>query len=324
MKKPETVIDCRDLSLSRWLELIFDPPPDAIVVDYEFPTDKHKEEYLATIAERSDLEIRDLLLKLLIPSGSLGCDESHAAYLKHAPKSRKEHLLEYERRLILWDVGVRGVFPWEGITWVLDLCRWWPKEAIAALSAYMFAHIQFLPDGRINGLGEALEIIRARYIGTPRTNLERVDSLLDLSSRQFECLVERTYNKLGYSTALTPPQKDGGRDILADNAAPSRRERLRIECKRYNKPVSVDLLRSLLGVVSSEKANKGVLVTSSRFTRAGIRFAHENPRLELIDGSTLVSLMNEHLGPGWPTRIDSLVVESERNSPRLAQRADSR
>lgn len=111
---------------------------------------------------------------------------------------------------------------------------------------------------------------------------------------------------------MTPPQKDGGRDILADQSVPSRRERLLIECKRYSKPVSVCLLRSLLGVVSSEKANKGVLVTSSHFTRAAVAFGHDNPRLELIDGPTLASLMNEHLGPTWLTRIDRLVVESER------------
>jgi restriction system protein len=287
MQKVGSVIDGKDLSLSKWPKLIFDPPLDTLVLDYQFPTDKHKEEYLAKISERSDLEIRSLLLKFLIPSGSLGCDEFHAAYLKEPPRGRNKHLFEYQRRLILWDAGLKDVFPWEGITWVLDACPWWPKEAIAALSAYVLTHIQFLPDGRINGLGDALEIIRARYIGTPTTNVDKVSSLLDLSSRQFECLVERTYNKLGYATTLTPRQKDGGRDILADHTVPSRRERLRIECKRYVTPVSVGPLRSLLGVVSSERANKGVLVTSSRFTRTGMRFAQENPRIELIDGPTL-------------------------------------
>ena len=142
---PGTVITGEDLSLSRWLHLIFDPPSNTLVVDYEFPTDKHKEEYLETLSERSDRDVKNLLLKLLIPSGSLGADDFHATYLKQAPKSRTEHLSEYDRRVVLWDVGVKGVFPWEGITWVLDLCPWWPKEAIAALSAYTLAHIQFLP-----------------------------------------------------------------------------------------------------------------------------------------------------------------------------------
>lgn len=117
---------------------------------------------------------------------------------------------------------------------------------------------------------------------------------------------------MGYTTSLTPLQKDGGRDILAQHDAPSRREQLRIECKRYGRPVPVASLRSLLGVVSSEKANKGVLVTTGRFTRAAINFVKENPRLEMIDGSILVSLMNEHLGPTWPTRIDRILMECER------------
>lgn len=277
-----------------------------------FPTELHKRKYLETLSQRSDRDVRNLLLKFLLRSGSLGKDTRSAAYLKGNLTRRLADITEYERRLVLWDLGVKDIFPWEGITWVLDLCPWSPKEAIAALSAYLLAHIQVLPDGRINGLADALEVIRARYIGTPTTNAEKVSLLLDLSPRYFECLVERTYDALGYATTLTPPRKDGGRDILANHSAPSRREHLLIECKRYTNSVSVCSVRALLGVVTSEKANKGVLVTSSRFTRSAIKFGHDNSRLELIDGPTLVSLMNEHLGPTWPLRIDRLALESER------------
>jgi restriction system protein len=246
----------------------------------------------------------------------LECRRLHYQYLRHLVQSDKnfQFRTEYERRLWLWTTGAAAAFPWEGITWVLDLCPWWPKEAIAALSAYTLAHIQELPDGRLSGLWDALEIIRARYIGTPTTNLAKASLLLELSPRQFECLVERTYDALGYSTVLTAPQKDGGRDILADQSAPSRRETLRIECKRYGRPVSVCVLRALLGVVSSEKANKGVVVTTSHFTRCALEFGRSNPRIELIDGPTLVSLVNEHLGPDWPAQIDRLVIESELRS----------
>jgi restriction system protein len=111
---------------------------------------------------------------------------------------------------------------------------------------------------------------------------------------------------------LTQRTRDGGRDIVACRQGPVKREQLHIECKRYTTPVPVQCLRSLLGVVSSEKANKGVLVTTSRFTTPAVEFSKENPRIELIDGLTLVALMNEHLGDGWPLRIDRLIIASER------------
>ena len=58
------------------------------------------------------------------------------------------------------------------------------------------------------------------------------------------------------------------------------------------------------------KPIKGVLVTTSRFSAEARKFAQRNP-LELIDGQTLVLLLNEHLGPRWAQRIDRLVAESE-------------
>jgi restriction system protein len=234
-KHAKRIIDGRDLSLEDWLESISHPPPQSWVLDYAFPTEEHKGEYLATIAQRSEREVKALLRKFLFPSCSFGLDRICFDALQSEMRSgrKAEELTEFQQRLLSWGFGARGVFPWEGITWVLDLCPWRPKEALAALSAYLLAHIQFLPDGRIDGLSDALEIIRARYIGNPETNREKVCLLLDLPPRQFECLVERTYKALGYRTRLTPPQKDGGRDILAEHSKPSRREELRIECKRY-------------------------------------------------------------------------------------------
>lgn len=73
-------------------------------------------------------------------------------------------------------------------------------------------------------------------------------------------------------------------------------------------------MQRLLGVVSDEKVNKGVVVTTSRFTKGAKNFADKNPRIELIDGNQLVLLMNEYLGGTWPSQIDRLVAESEKTS----------
>ncbi len=40
------------------LQLLSDPPKNADFVAYQFPTDRHRDEYLATIGQRSEAEVR--------------------------------------------------------------------------------------------------------------------------------------------------------------------------------------------------------------------------------------------------------------------------
>lgn len=67
---------------------------------------------------------------------------------------------------------------------------------------------------------------------------------------------------------LTPARKDGGRDVIATKRKPGSLEHTRIECKLYNEePIGLRVVQRLLGVVSGEKVNKGVVVTTSVFTK---------------------------------------------------------
>ncbi|OUL17652.1 hypothetical protein BV372_34810 [Nostoc sp. T09] len=321
MSEEPEVINVNGISLDDWLKLVFNSPPDKTFISYEFPTNQHREQFIANIQDRTEEEIEKLLLRFLIPSGSLGIDKFHLQGIIAAKDSAPElfdRMMKslLNRRLILYTLGGRQTPTWEGITWILDLLPHFPKEALQALSAYVLAHIQHLPDGRRRGLYDAGEIIRARYIGTPINQSEALKFLTSgISPREFEHIVERLYSAMGYETQLTPSQKDGGRDILATKMEPGKLEHLRVECKLYNKPVGVEITRALLGVVSDEKVNKGVLVTTSRFTTGATDFAKSNPRLELIAGNSLIPLLNENLGPSWPIQIERLVLESKEGSP---------
>lgn len=309
------IIEVENLSLAAWLELVYSPPKGKQFKNSEFPTDRHKEEYLATIHERSEEEVFRLLKKFLLASASLGIDEIALASLfaiKDADPDMFQRMirLQYYQRLLLYSAGKSVSPPWEGNTWILDLLPYFPKDAINGLNSYIMAHIQQLPDGRLNGLFEAIEIIRARFIGLPGTASEAVDFISTLHWRDFEILVAKLYNKMGYKVEVTPPQKDQGRDILAHKEGPARQEHLRIECKHYvDEPVGIGIVQRLLGVVSGEKVNKGVLVTTSRFTGPAIKYAKENPRIELIAGDELILLLNEYLGPKWPQHIDRYIAE---------------
>lgn len=315
-KNEKKLIYAEKLTLKEWLDLLFSDDKDFHFIDYEFPSDRHREEYFRTIQDREESDVIKLINKFLIPSGSLGTDKSYLQYILSARKDRpelNEFILrnQYSRRLLLWAASSRRTPPpWEGITWVLDLLPHWPKHAVEALDAYFLAHAQFLPDGRFRGLSEAIELIRHKFIGMPSTSADKVEHLMEISPRSFECIVEQLYKKMGFHTELTPEKGDGGRDIVAEKIDTGKKEKALVECKRYRKPVGVKLIRELLGVISNEKVNKGVLVTSSSFTRGAKKLAKDNPRIELISGIKLVPLLNEYLGPKWPLNIESIVVKS--------------
>jgi len=304
-------LDVTTMSLNEWLELMFNPPDGYSFIDYMFPTSNHLKEYIFSVNQRTDEEIKQLLRKLLIPSVSLGVDESRYEWLmwtKENDPNLYDELMgrESSRRLFLFSIGLSQIPPWEGITWTLDLLPKFPKEAIAGLKSYRLAHWQFLPDGRLDAMSDAIEIIRAKYIGIAGTQTEKVNMLASLEWREFEYIIEELYKRMGYETELTPPQKDGGRDIIANanRIEPGKLEHLLIECKKYvEEPVGISIVQRLLGVVSSEKVNKGVIVTTSRFTKPARQFAKNNGRIELLDGEQIVILMNEHLGPNWPLHL---------------------
>ena len=63
MKKEKRIIEGKELELTEWLEVISKPPPGCSVVDHKFPTDVHLDEYIRSIGQRSEKEVKDLLTR---------------------------------------------------------------------------------------------------------------------------------------------------------------------------------------------------------------------------------------------------------------------
>jgi hypothetical protein len=91
--------------------------------------------------------------------------------------------------------------------------------------------------------------------------------LRKIDPRRFEELVAELLSEDGFEVKLTPYSKDGGIDIIAARADLVR-EMYLIQCKRHasRRPVGVDVVRSLYGVVHRERATAGLIVTSSHLT----------------------------------------------------------
>ncbi len=121
--------------------------------------------------------------------------------------------------------------------------------------------------------------------------------IYELAPRKFEELVARMFSDYGFDVELTPATRDGGYDIFAtlNNAASS--FIALVECKRYapSKPVGVEIVRGLYGVTEREGANKGLVVTSSSFTRGAIEEkARIGSRMELKDYTTLTTWLRKY------------------------------
>jgi hypothetical protein len=86
------IIDAKNLTLAEWLNLVYDPPKDKVFLQRTFPSDKHRDEYIATIQSRSHDEVLTLLHSFLIKSTSFDFfDEINFHSLTHAYDS------DYER-----------------------------------------------------------------------------------------------------------------------------------------------------------------------------------------------------------------------------------
>jgi restriction system protein len=305
-----TLIDTENTSLSDWLTLLDQSPKDALYVDYMFPSDRHRDEYLSTIHERDDAEVKKLLRRFLWLPGSFEEDKFKADILLQKLKNKQPIKDTELHRRFKFYIATRGQLPiWDGVQWVLDLLPQNPRECLQTLEAYVGLYGFPLPEGRFHGLIDAMSVIRSKFIDIPVSGKE-FDSISD---RQLEFLIAALYDKIGFTTVVTKKTRDGGRDVIAERSEPSKREKLLIEVKHHEKPIGVSVVRALLGVVSSEKVNKGVIITTSKFSKDASLFAKSNPRLELIDCSQLVKLLNEYLGATWSNNLYQLTMDQMRN-----------
>ncbi|MFE7573543.1 restriction endonuclease [Streptomyces sp. NPDC057521] len=145
--------------------------------------------------------------------------------------------------------------------------------------------------------------------------------LYEMDPLAFEALVAELFRAMGMQAVTTQRSNDGGVDVDALDPAPIRGGKIVVQVKRYRNTVPPTAVRDLYGTVQDAGANKGVLVTTSKFGPGSHAFANGKP-LELVPGSELVDLLHRHglrgrLGGGEPS------VPAQRTAPE-SRDADSR
>lgn len=110
-----------------------------------------------------------------------------------------------------------------------------------------------------------------------------------LSWQNFEHLLGEAFCRQGYLVEQTGRNgPDGGVDLRLSRG----QERLLVQCKHWKvRQVGVRVVRELFGVVTSERATGGIVVTSGGFSADARSFARTVP-VRLIDGRELDELID--------------------------------
>ena len=114
------------------------------------------------------------------------------------------------------------------------------------------------------------------------------------------------------SSSSTPA---GRGPMAASTCAQQGRRVTLVQCKHWKtRQVRVGVVRELRGVVASERAHAGIVVTSGTFTPDAVEFAARNP-IRLIAGEELVAMIGEVQKSG---RIASAAASHASGTPRSA------
>jgi restriction system protein len=118
-----------------------------------------------------------------------------------------------------------------------------------------------------------------------------LDLLLSLEWKRYERICKELLlieHKNRFNVELTPMGADGGIDLKVTNA---KHKVIAIgQCKAWNNPVGVSLIRELYGVMASERVEIGYFFTTSSFSHDAIQFT-KGKKIKLFDGNQQIKML---------------------------------
>lgn len=178
----------------------------------------------------------------------------------------------------------------------LVLCPWWVSAALAGaavvilpaiLPASLRALVPLLFFGLLAIAG--ISALRSWKTGSMLERQSNLGSLRELPWKRFEDLLGEAYRRLGYKVEESlGGGADGGVDLVLGRGG----EVVLVQCKRWKtRPVPVQTVRELYGVLHDRGASAAKLVATTRFTSEAIAFAKGKP-IELVDQDSLLELIS--------------------------------
>lgn len=144
---------------------------------------------------------------------------------------------------------------------------------------------------------------RRRHAAFLQQNIT-LDWVNSLSWEEFEILAGDIFRARGYVVEnLGGGGADGGVDLRLRRAG----EITLAQCKRWKVfKVGVKPIREFFGVMASERADRGIFISSGIYTNEALRFAEGKP-LELIDGAQFAEMAKSFQAHALTSQVSSTV-----------------
>jgi restriction system protein len=114
-----------------------------------------------------------------------------------------------------------------------------------------------------------------------------IDALKQLEWKRFELLCVAYYEALGFKVKTVPHGADGGIDATLYKAG-QRAPLAVVQCKAWNRPVKVEQVRALGGVMHEHKVRRGVFWSLSGYVGRPVQESAERAGIQLLDGAAIV------------------------------------
>jgi restriction system protein len=196
----------------------------------------------------------------------------------------KESFGDILLKLPWWISAILGIFSFAIMTWGSlawaghDNTRQLTAREIIPFSSVIFAFF---------GIHAAASYWFGRHCARLIDNQTSLESHRNLPWKQFEFMVTEAYRRQGYAVDYSFSRgADGGVDLVLRRDG---RTSL-VQCKKWkaSSSVGVPVIREMFGLLTAEKADEAIIVTTGNFMTDAIEFAVGKP-IRLIDGPQLLS-----------------------------------
>ncbi len=118
--------------------------------------------------------------------------------------------------------------------------------------------------------------------------------LNSLSGSDFESLLKRLFEAMGFSVQLTGKSGDQGGDLIANKDG----KRHLIQAKRYNGSVSNSAVQEAVAAKPYYDCSHAVVITNGEYTRGAMDLAKAN-NVQLVGKKELLQKLADHLHEKW-------------------------
>ncbi|HTL73264.1 MAG TPA: restriction endonuclease [bacterium] len=206
--------------------------------------------------------------------------------LKDRRHRRRTRSTRFRRHtIIVVAIAMTGVVVFIAMRWAIPAAiASNPVAKPFAIALPRLAPISLMLFGLFAVASTLFEIKRRKQVDE-QTSLE---SLRKTSWKDFEFLVAEAFRRQGFQTEYSLGRgADGGIDITLRKDG----HKSVVQCKQWKIfSVGAPVIREMFGLMTAEKADEAIIVTTGNFTRDAQEFAAGKP-IQLIDGSKLLALV---------------------------------